>query len=70
MNVGNDEEFIFKDNLKNVEKCLIIVFNKGLLYDCYILFYGYVDYIQFYNVGFFNVDMVIVWCLVILQVLV
>lgn len=32
MNVGN-EEFIFKDNLINVEKCLIIVFKEGLLYD-------------------------------------
>lgn len=44
MNAGNDEESTLKDNPKNVEKCSITVSNKGLLYDCYISFYGHADY--------------------------
>lgn len=44
MNAGNDEEFTLKDNPLNVEKCSITVSNKGLLYDCYISFYGHADY--------------------------
>lgn len=66
MNAGNDEESTLKDNSKNVEKCSITVSNKELLYDCYISFYGHADYIQLYNVGSLNADMVIVWRLVIL----
>lgn len=66
MNAGNDEESSLKDNPKNVEKCSITVSNKGLLYDCYISFHGHAHYIQLYNVGSLNADMVIFWRLVIL----